>query len=170
MSKYLRLALFLIPLCVVSCETVKVDNNDEILTRREQKYKNLDTLFSDDAFTFGNAAKSDKKGEIGIGVNSFLWRASLDTISFMPLKSADPFGGVILTDWYTSSETPRERIKVDILILGRQLRADGLKVSIFQQKLDHGQWIDQPAEPATIRELEDIILTRARQLRIKNGK
>lgn len=170
MNTCLRWMLFLAPFCIVCCENVKVDKNDEILTRREQKYKDLDKLFGDDAFTFGDAAKAQKSGETGIGVNSFLWRAALDTISFIPLKSVDPFGGVILTDWYTPSESPQERVKVDILILDRQLRADGLKVTVFRQKLDQGQWIDQPTNSVTVRELEDIILTRARQLRIKSGK
>ena len=107
----------------------------------------------------------------GIGVNSFLWRASLDSISFMPLVSADPFGGVIITDWYTPAEAPDERFKVNIFILGRQLRADGLKAAVFKQRKDAGGgWVDAAVEPKTAIELENTILTRARQLRIDTAR
>ncbi len=103
----------------------------------------------------------------GIGVNSFLWRASLDTMSFMPLASADPFGGVIITDWYTPPEAREERFKVTVYILGRELRADGLRTSVFRQLLGaEGKWIDAGVEPQTGADLENAILVRARQLRI----
>lgn len=152
-----------------ACEGMKVSNDDEIKTRREQKYRNMDKVFGDDAFTLGGDRDSHK-GEVGVGVNSFLWRASLDTISFIPLKSADPFGGVILTEWHTPPATPNERIKVDILIIDRQLRADGIKVSVFRQKRQGSEWIDQPVDTQTALQLENVILTRARQLRIDSGK
>ncbi len=107
----------------------------------------------------------------GLGVNSFLWRASLDTISFMPLASADPFGGVIITDWYsppeTQAETQAERFKVTVYILGRDLRADGVRAAVFRQNRDAtGNWADAKVEQKTAIDLEDAILTRARQLRI----
>ena len=82
-------------------------------------------------------------GSGGIGVNSYLWRATLDTISFLPVTSADPFGGVIITDWYAPPETPNERFKLNVYVLGRALRADGIQVSVFRQVLDaHGNWRD----------------------------
>ena len=103
----------------------------------------------------------------GIGVNSFLWRASLDTISFMPLASADPFGGVIITDWYSPPETQAERFKITVYILGRDLRADGVRTAVFRQNRDTtGGWIDAKVEQKTAIDLENAILTRARQLRI----
>ena len=103
----------------------------------------------------------------GIAVNSYLWRASLDTISFMPLSSADPFGGVIITDWFTPPETPNERFKMNVYILGRQLRADGIRVAVFRQSRDDvGQWSDVAVKASTSTNLENQILTRARQLRI----
>lgn len=102
-----------------------------------------------------------------MGVNSFLWRASLDTIAFMPLASADPFGGVIITDWYTAPETPNERFKVTVYILDQRLRADGIKVAVFrQQQSADGTWIDAPVAPETAVQLENAILTRARELRM----
>jgi len=100
-----------------------------------------------------------------VGVNSFLWRGALDTVSFMPLASADPFGGVIITDWYAPPETPQERFKLTVYILGSELRADAIKVAVFRQKQTNGQWLDAAAEPATATDLEDTILARAQQLR-----
>jgi len=104
----------------------------------------------------------------GIGVNSFLWRASLDTTSFMPLSSADPFGGVIITDWFTAPEAPTERFKMTIYILDTSLRADGVKVSVFRQAQapEGGGWVDAAVSPGTAAQLENAILIRARQLRI----
>ena len=103
----------------------------------------------------------------GIGVNTFLWRASLDTISFMPVVSADPFGGVILTDWYENSEVPGERFKINVYILDRQLRADGIRVSIFKQKqTDTNSWKDVAVDKKMSFDIESTILTRARELKI----
>ncbi len=103
----------------------------------------------------------------GIGVNSYLWRASHDTISFMPLASADPFGGVIITDWYSPPETREERFKITVYILGRDLRADGIRAAVFRQRQDvGGAWIDASVEQRTTVDLENAILKRARQLRI----
>ncbi len=110
----------------------------------------------------------DSAGEGGIAVNAFLWRASLDTIAFMPLASADPFGGVIITDWYSPPETPDERFKVNVYILGRMLRADGLKVSVFrQQRNTAGQWNDANVGPEVPGEFENAVLSQARELRLR---
>lgn len=115
---------------------------------------------------FGDSTKQDNAGGAGgIGVNNLLWRASLDTISFMPLVSADPFGGVIITDWYTPPSTPDERFKVNVYILGRALRADGLRASVFRQQNQNGQWVDAPVALNTATDLENSILTKARELR-----
>jgi hypothetical protein len=116
---------------------------------------------------FGPKKRSEEEQSgSAIGVNSYLWRAALDTVAFMPVVSADPFGGVILTDWYSPPETPGERTKVNIYILDRQLRADGVRVTVFRQVRERDSWRDaaSPAEVAT--KMEDIILTRARQLRV----
>ncbi|WP_020590411.1 DUF3576 domain-containing protein [Kiloniella laminariae] len=118
----------------------------------------------------GDDSKPQDSGA-GIGVNSFLWRASLDTIAFMPLASADPFGGVIITDWYSPDESQAERFKVNVFILGQELRADGVRASVFKQRRDvTGGWIDAKVDPKTGSELEDAILTRARQLRIASSE
>ncbi len=116
-------------------------------------------------FGFGGGGKSEGGG--GIGVNSYLWRASLDTIAFMPLASADPFGGVIITDWYINPAHPNERFKMTVYILDKRLRADGVKVSVFRQEQGPGgAWTDAPSNAETGVRVENSILTRARQLRI----
>ncbi len=102
----------------------------------------------------------------GLAVNSFLWRATLDTLSFVPLASADPLGGVIITDWYESPESPGERFKINVLILDTKLRSDGVRVSTFKQINKSGTWRDAPVDPSVARKLEDQILTRARELRL----
>jgi hypothetical protein len=104
-------------------------------------------------------------GGSGIGVNAYLWRGTLDTLSFMPLNSADPFGGVIITDWYTPPAATGERFKATAYILGRDLRSDGVRVNIFHQVLQNGQWVDAPVSPRTVGEVEDKVLERARKLR-----
>ncbi|CAA7621208.1 conserved exported hypothetical protein [Magnetospirillum sp. SS-4] len=116
----------------------------------------------------GLFGKSKPEGEgAGIGVNAFLWRASLDTISFMPITTADAFGGTIITDWYQLPETPNERYKVNVFIMDRTLRADGVKVSLFKQARDSGgNWVDVRVDPRMATDLENSILTRARQLRV----
>ena len=100
-----------------------------------------------------------------IGVNSYLWRASLDTTSFMPLLQTDSNGGVIVSDWYANPASPAERMKVTISILDQDLRADALRVAVLRQINRNGQWVDAPVRAATAQKLEDIILTRARDLR-----
>jgi hypothetical protein len=125
------------------------------------------TLFTKGGIFSNNTADAPDNGASGgVGVNSLLWRASLDTISFMPLISADPFGGVIITDWYSPPQTPNERFKVNIYILGRALRADGIRASVFRQTNDTGTWADAPVALNTSTDLENAILTRARQLRM----
>jgi hypothetical protein len=119
---------------------------------------------------FGPKPKETDSGT-GVAVNAYLWRASLDTINFIPLVSADPFGGVIITDWYTPAETPNERMKVQVTILDRELRADGVRVSVFKQQTSPrgGNWVDAQVDPRTNIDIENAILTRARQLRIAGG-
>ncbi len=105
----------------------------------------------------------------GIGVNAYLWRASLDTLAFMPLSSADPYGGVIITDWYINPEKPDERFKCTVYILDTRLRADGLNVTVFKQvKQPDGNWADTPTSAQTQVDIENSILTRARQLNLSN--
>jgi hypothetical protein len=105
----------------------------------------------------------------GIGVNAFLWRATLDTLSFMPLSSADPFGGVVITDWYSPPGAGNERFRATAYILGRQLRSDGVRIVVFRQERSRaGTWVDAPVSAGTGTELEDQVLVRARDLRAQS--
>ena len=118
-------------------------------------------------FGGGRTANTSESPEAGIGVNSFLWRASLETLAFMPLAEVDPFGGVIITDWYANPELPNERFKATVYILDTRLRADALSLQIFkQQRAGGGDWTDAAVDPATRVQIENAILTRARQMRI----
>ena len=112
-------------------------------------------------------SSSAEQRPAGIGVNSFLWRASLDTISFMPLREVDPFGGVIVTEWYANPELPTERFQVTVYILDTRLRGDALSVRVFrQERSEAGEWVDAQVSGQTALDIENAILTRARQLRI----
>ena len=117
----------------------------------------------------GRSATAARAAAPAIGVNGYLWRATLDTLAFMPLTSADPYGGVIITDWYSNPEQPSERFKATVYILDTRLRADGLNVTVFKQVRDAGGgWTDAPVAGQTETDIENAILTRARQLRLSN--
>ena len=115
----------------------------------------------------GGPAKADIAASkvTTIGVNAYLWRAALDTLSFAPMAQVDSNGGVIVTDWYANPNSPNERVKVTATILDRDLRADALRVAASRQVLQGGIWVDAPVSAATVQRLEEIILTRARDLR-----
>lgn len=116
-----------------------------------------------------NVTGGSNQGTAGIGVNTFLWRATLDRLSFMPLESADPFGGVIITDWYSNSETSNEKFKIVAYIIGKQLRVDAIKVSVFKKvKNDNEEWVDKKTSNTLSNKIEDAILTSARKYKIEN--
>ena len=100
-----------------------------------------------------------------LAINSYLWRAAIDTVSFAPLLQANAQSGVIITDWYSNPKAPGERVKLTVAILDPDLRADALRVSAARQVNQNGAWVDAPVTAATVQKLEDIILTRARDLR-----
>lgn len=112
----------------------------------------------DDAITAGG----------GIGVNPYLWRAALESVSFMPMQQVDSQGGVLITDWYTNPDKTDERVKMDIYIFGRKLRPQALKVSVFKQHKMNGSWQDVAVNPQTAADLEETILTNARSLKVKD--
>ncbi len=125
-----------------------------------------DRLFA--GFPFMGGGK--KSGNSGIGVNTYLWRATLDTLAFMPLATIDSSGGVIITDWHASPEAPQERFKVTVYILDTRLRADGIKVTVFRQEnTGSGGWRDAAVSGDTAASLENAILVRARQLKVDAG-
>jgi len=157
-------------LTISACSDVKTQapdtrSADEI--RRDERGK----LTGDEGLVLAGKRADDPANSSPLGVNSFLWRATLDTLSFMPFHSADPFGGTIITEWYEDPETTGERFKVNALILDKTLRADGVKITLFKQIKDkQGNWKDQKVDTKLARTLEETILTRARELKISQSK
>lgn len=114
----------------------------------------------------GGSSSSSEPRKGGVAVNEYLWRASLDTLSFMPMDQTDPFGGVIKTGWYTPPATPNERLRVAVYILDSRLRAEALRVSVFKEvKKPTGDWVDSTVDPETVTKLENLILNKARTLK-----
>ena len=139
--------------------------------REAQRVERRGTVLGEGLLSFGTSRnEAPDPGASGIGVNAYLWRATLDTLNFLPLTSADPFGGLIISEWYAPPRTPNERVKVQASITGQQLRADALDVQVFRQvRGADGGWADAPTSPETARELEDRILTQARERRIASA-
>ena len=156
-------------LMVSACDSLETEapNPDEIvIDGKTVDLSKRETVFGTGGLFGDNKPETGSGVGGGIGVNVFLWRATLDTVSVWPISSADPFGGVIITDWYSLPEAPGERFKLNVFILDRVLRADGVRVSLFRQTQDaNGQWQNAEVQKESSRKLEDAILTRARQLR-----
>ena len=152
--------------CGVESEAKYPTGIDRGRTGDDNIYGNPETITGDGGL-LGNSKDDDNtRGENGVQVNSYLWRAALDTISFMPVASADPFGGTIITDWYADPKLKGERTKLNVFILGRELKASNLRVKAFRQVSSGGAWKDATVAPTTERALEDANLTRARQMRV----
>ena len=145
----------------------KQKGEDPVYSKSGNEYEtDTGSVFGEGGLSFGGSDKPRVEGGGGIGVNSFLWRASLDTISFMPVNSADPFGGVIITDWHSPTQAPAERFKLNVYIMSRALRAAGVRVAVFRQVQDtQGTWRNSSLPNKTSTDIENAILTKARQLR-----
>jgi hypothetical protein len=177
LSSRLFAVLVLAPLALVACSGVETSEPDIIGgpdTRQQERIRQTyGTLFGPDTLRFStdpDRSGGGGGGAAGIGVNAFLWRASLDTLDFIPLSSADPFGGVIITEWYRPPESDAERFKLNVYITDTQLRADAVNVAVFREVQDgDGGWRNAPVDDRTATDLENTILTRARELRINAG-
>jgi hypothetical protein len=143
--------------------------HDVPIGRDEAKKYNFGKLMGDDFLLFGGPKKKTVDAQSS-RVNRYLWQASLDVVSFMPLQSVDASGGVIVTDWYSAPQSPQERIKVTIYITDPALRADALQVKIFKQIRKGNDWQNVTPDAKTSTDLEDIILSKARQLKIKTAQ
>ena len=176
LSKWLLIAASL--LVLTNCDGMSFGGSD---AKKQKEEKSAYPMNPDDARKLRNGKLTGEDGltlfddgeddgnDSPIGVNSFLWRATLDTLTFMPITSADPFGGVILTDWYEDPQARGERFKVTALILDRNLRTDAIKVTVHKQKEEGGVWRDIAVNAELGRKLEDTILTRARELRVQQN-
>lgn len=165
----LLLAFFL-----MSCSSSSDQDLEEIAKRDRTPKTKLERLKDKtDGYIFGEPLFSigTKKAEdSNIGVNSYLWRASLSVAALLPKVKADPFGGVIITDWHEDPHASNERLKLEIIIIGRQLRSDALRVSVFRQKKTKGAWHDAPVSQETIDTIEETILKRARDIRVQEER
>lgn len=161
-------ALATLVLALGACSSLGLESEKSYENKDKDKlYKNGSLISDEGGATIWGGKDKGSAENAGLGVNGYLWRATLDTISFMPIATADPFGGVITTDWYSAPATPDERIKVNVFILDRDLRADGVRASVFRQTRGNGgAWNDAAVAPTTASSLEGAILTRARQLRL----
>ena len=161
-----------------NAEIVRAPIPEDRHIKRERERRERAGETADDGTFLGDMFKGltgvgDKKktGGVGIGVNAYIWRASLDTLSFMPLLSADPFGGVIITDWYSNLETSKEKFKIVAYILGTELRVDAIKISVFKKiKVEDGDWVDTKNSQILQNKIEDAILTKARKYKIRSKK
>lgn len=167
-------SLFLFTGLLAGCSGMDI-SGPNTFKRADDKWQQVDekreTVFGEGGITFGGDDNNRRsQGGTGIGVNAFLWRATLDTISFMPLASADPFGGVVLTDWHMPSTATNERYKLNVYILDQALRADGIRVAAFRQvrSAETNEWLPVAMDPKAITDIENAILTRARQLRTES--
>ncbi|NOG70084.1 DUF3576 domain-containing protein [Roseicella sp. DB1501] len=174
MKPFLAAIALMLPL-LAACGDAnqRLVNNDEYGDWRNGRARNRPQGASAGLVVFGvdkdREAREAAAAGTGLSVNAYLWRATLDTLSFMPLASADPFGGTIITDWYTPPGSGGERFRAQAYVLGRQLRSDGVRVQVFRQSLDRGQWVDSPVSTATNSEMEDKVLARARELRSQSA-
>ena len=119
---------------------------------------------SEQGISLAKIGEKPKEGR-GFSVNALLWRASLDIASSIPLDDIDTFGGTIVTEWYQLNENSDERIKLAIFVLDRELRSDGIRVVVYVQKRDGSEWRDEGTDSEMGARLEELILTRAREIR-----
>lgn len=164
MKKVVIFAILLLSSCSGFGGASSENEPDYPRTRDQIEADRVGKLTGDEGITlFGGKKKAFSEG---INVNSYLWRAILDTIYFMPLASADPFGGVILTDWYQLGSNSNERIKLNIYIIGSELRSDALRVSAFKQINKAGKWVDVMEQSTLASEISDKILLKAREIKV----
>ena len=166
------LLIFIGPLILAACDKLDFGNDPIYPSQPEQRVEIDSNPVANDpggSPIIGSLFEKDNNSPMMISVNGYLWRASLDTLAFMPLSSADPFGGVIITDWYSPPTTPDERFKITAYILGRSLQSDGIRVSVFRQaRTELGDWINTTVNQTLASDLENTILTRAREFKVRN--
>tara|TARA_B100000965_G_scaffold403983_1_gene433508 strand:- start:846 stop:1358 length:513 start_codon:yes stop_codon:yes gene_type:complete len=167
MNKFFKLFLFLV---FTSCSSSPSDNISD--------YQSNDVsdgdgpgLFSKDSSKGINISKLLNRDENSGGsfyVNSYLWRASLEIASIAPLTSTDAFGGTILTGWYEDPKIKNKRIKLAVFVKSRELRSDGVKVKVYIQNINNNKWSKITHDKKLATKIEEVILSKARELRLKN--
>ena len=142
-------------------------NKEKALSDAENRLRTGGGLLGKKAgINFGKNEGNNAVSSIGMPINPYLWKGTLETISFMPLSSADPFGGIIITDWYSDGQTINERCKINIFIKGLELKTSNLKVNTFCQSFENNRWIDLPTSASQSAQLENAILNKAKRIKL----
>lgn len=165
MKKYI--SIFIIAM-LPACSTFKEGTADYPKTREQLEEERIGKITGEDGLVLFGGSKKTVSAD-GISVNGYLWRATLDTVYLMPLISADPFGGTVLTDWYKLKDSSKERYKLNIFVIGAELRSDAIRVAAFKQKLVGHNWVDVDGSLEIGKEIENKILLRARELKYNSG-
>ena len=148
------------------------DRKELALRDAENRLSTGGGLFSNDGIDlFGGDDEKNSRGfgSVGMPINPYLWSASLETLSFMPLSSADPFGGTIFTDWYTSDLNENERCKINVFINGAELKTQNLRVASFCEIFKNNKWVGVKTNNEDNIGLENAILNKAKKLKLKNS-
>ena len=148
------------------------DRKELALRDAENRLSTGGGLFSSDGIDlFGGDGKKNSGEFAGFGmpINPYLWSASLETLSFMPLSSADPFGGTIFTDWYSSGANENERCKINVFISGAELKTQNLRVASFCEIFKNNKWVGVKTKSEDNIGLENAILNKAKKLKLKNS-
>ena len=165
-----KLLILAILLATTACSSLPQGEDSYPKTKEEREEERVGKLTGEDGIVLFGGTKKSTATE-GINVNSYLWRAALDTVHLMPMLSADPFGGTILTDWYSLNEKSKERYKLNVFIIGAELRSDAIRVTAFKQKKDaKGNWGETFNSIELSKEIEDKILLKAREVKYKSAR
>jgi len=143
-----------------------VKNKELAMRDAENRLRTGGGLFGKKGMVLGTNEDNKTVSSMGMPINPYLWRGSLETVGFMPLSSADPFGGIIITDWYSDGKTINERCKINIFIKGLELKTNNLKVNTFCQSFENSQWVDLPTSASLNAQLEDAILNKAKKIKL----
>ena len=148
-------------------------NKNKALSDAETRLSTGGGLFGNDGLTFFGNENEEVSGSgfatVGMPINPYLWSASLETLSFIPLSSADPFGGTIFTDWYSSESNENERCKINVFIKGAELKTQNLRVSSFCEVFKNSKWVGIGTNNQDNISLENAILNKAKKLKLKNS-
>ena len=165
MNRVSQLVLFLsLAACGNSQKTLEAPKSYE-----EKTKLGFGSLAGPEGLTLSTATISGRTNDTGGNViNRYLWQASLDTLKFAPLMSSDGPGGILVTDWYQPANA-KDRLKIQVRIKDRQLRADALEVTVYKQIKQNNGWIDSGIDLKASRDLENVILLKAREIRVSNA-
>ena len=121
---------------------------------------------------FGEIGGQKSSGQtLNFGTSNVLWRATLKSLDFLPLISSDYSGGILIYDWYSQGNNPREQIKISVQFLNNELRSDSIKVTAHKRICENvDKCSNLVVEQKFIDTVKDNIITVARSLKIEEAK